>query len=149
MTSPSEPIALNTLRIDCEPVPASRPRVAKFGTYYAKPYRDFMAMAQDRLPKGDKHSGLVALVVSCVCTKPKTGKLLAPRGDIDNYIKGVMDVLTKKEYWEDDSQVYFIIAEKRYAQKDEKAHISVKIYSKQSMDEYEEKFKEKLKCDTQ
>ena len=104
--------------IPVEPKPASRPRVTKYGTYFGKPYTIFRQLAQ---PYADAYSerppiqGPVVILIEIVCTKPKTGKLKHPRGDVDNYAKSVMDVLTKSNrFWKDDVQVVSLYAFKRY-----------------------------------
>jgi Holliday junction resolvase RusA-like endonuclease len=103
-----------------EPKPAARPRVTGKGwSYYPKTYaihqKDMAAAlaAQQLGPKSERH---FVLLVDCVCTKPKTGKLSYPRGDTDNYLKSIMDAITKDgRTWGDDRQVVTTIANRRYA----------------------------------
>lgn len=101
------------------PVPASRPRVSRYGTYYSKPYEMFRKTAQ---PLADAFDGIptdkpVIVVIETIAVKPKTGKLLMPRGDADNYAKGPMDIMTKaKKFWADDNQVGALLVVKRYAE---------------------------------
>tara|TARA_R110002072_G_scaffold151470_2_gene300808 strand:- start:17204 stop:17422 length:219 start_codon:yes stop_codon:yes gene_type:complete len=52
--------------------------------------------------------------------KPKTSKLLSPRGDADNYGKAILDAITghrsdPKGYWNDDSQIWRLISDKVFA----------------------------------
>lgn len=47
--------------------------------------------------------------------KPKTTKLLTPRGDIDNYEKALYDALTKCGVWTDDTLVASHHNGKRFA----------------------------------
>ena len=54
---------------------------------------------------------LVELVL--VAVRPKRGKLPAPRGDIDNYVKSVFDAFNGV-VWEDDAQVVELRARKEY-----------------------------------
>ena len=108
------------LFLPVEPRPASRPKVTKYGTYFGKPYTIFRQTAQ---PYANAYQGPppiqgpVVILIEIVCTKPKTGKLLHPRGDTDNYVKGVMDIMTKSNnFWSDDVQVVALYAYKRYAE---------------------------------
>lgn len=101
-----------------EPRPASRPKVTKYGTYFTKPYTIFRQTGQ---PYANAYNarppikGPVVILIEIICTKPKTGKLLHPRGDVDNFAKGVMDIMTKSEkFWNDDVQVVSLHVYKRY-----------------------------------
>ena len=122
------------LLLPTEPRPASRPKVTKYGTYFGRPYTIFRQTSQ---PYADAYNerppikGPVVILIEIVCTKPKTGKLLHPRGDVDNYVKGVMDVMTKSnKFWNDDVQVVALNAYKRYTDKstDEAAGSHIYLY---------------------
>jgi len=52
------------------------------------------------------------------CRKARTSKLITPVGDIDNYVKSVLDGLTKVGMWDDDKQVTHLCAIKRFAPPD-------------------------------
>lgn len=44
---------------------------------------------------------------------PKTTKRDWPRGDVDNYVKGPLDSMTKHQgFWKDDDQIVFLKATK-------------------------------------
>lgn len=112
-----------------EPVAASRPRVSRWGTFYAEPYKSFLAAAPEalhalELPMLD---GPLAVQLEVVCTKPKTSKLDLPRQDVDNFAKSVLDALTKAGAWLDDAQVARLTVEKRFALKGEAAHTRIEI----------------------
>ena len=113
------------------PVPASRPRVSRWGTYYGKPYQKFIKEAQ---PLADAFEGVptdrpVMVLMETIVKKPKTGKLAYPRGDVDNFAKGPLDVMTKAEcFWGDDNQVVGLMVFKRYAKPDEEAGVLVEWF---------------------
>ena len=99
------------------PVPASRPRVTRYGTYYGKKYTAWMKAAAESLgeikevfPKGQHLKVEVQIAVE----KPRTSKLTTPRGDIDNYLKAILDALTKTGIWNDDDQITILEATKEF-----------------------------------
>jgi len=105
-----------TARVVGTPSPACRPRVTRFGTYYAKAYETWMADCQRQLAAQvtTPLTGNLWCAVEIICTKPRTGKLELPRGDVDNYGKGVLDGGTKAGVWGDDGQIEFFLITKRY-----------------------------------
>lgn len=118
---------LSTLWLGGKPVPAGRPRVGKFGTYYAKPYQDWMKVnarvvsSLDYVPTDRP----IALLVEVLCIPPKKTEHCAPMGDVDNFAKGPMDLLTKltkdhgKGPWKDDRQIVSLVTVKRWIGPDE------------------------------
>ena len=111
-----------SLRLDINPVPASRPRVSRFGTYYGKRHKaarsETLALLSEMreeglLPEAPLSGRLRVWVVFSV-KKPKTTKLTTPRGDIDNYLKLLLDCCTGY-IWEDDQQITHICAFKDFA----------------------------------
>ena len=118
----------NRLRVDLAPVPASRPRTTRYGTYYVGPYKRWRIAAEETIPEAASPlEGNLDVTLDLVCHKPKTTKRDNPRGDIDNYIKAVLDALTKKGYWNDDDQIVYIRAEKRWPNDNEESHFTVWI----------------------
>ena len=108
--------------LNVTPVPASRPRVSRYGTYYTKTYTQFRDAAADAVAHPDAPASLdgpLEVLVETVVKPPKSGKYEYPKssGDIDNFVKGPLDAMTKAEglYWEDDSQIVALHAFKRYA----------------------------------
>jgi len=111
--------------LPCNPVPASRPRVTRWGTYYGKRHTAFRskvkALLEDMrgngsLPLSLLSGRLVAWVLFQV-EKPKTSKLLIPRGDIDNYSKLIFDCCSGL-VWEDDVQIETMSARKTWSSSD-------------------------------
>lgn len=119
-------------KIELDPVVASRPRVGKWGTYYApkyQAYKDAAAWMLKRtladLPQlGDTP---VSVELEFVCRPPKTRTRDYPRGDNDNYQKAALDAITACGLWDDDDQIIVITASKRYADKDEDGHTRVRV----------------------
>lgn len=111
--------ALISAFLSASPVPASRPRVARFGgVYYGKPYEKWRVTARplaEAIPYLPTDQPLVMLV-ECVTEKPKTGKLQFPKGDVDNFVKGPLDIIKSAgRIMDDDNQIVFLSILKRYA----------------------------------
>lgn len=115
------------------PVPASRPRIGRYGAYYTKNYTDFREEAY-RFLKTIKNkyppcaSSTFKVELEFICKKPKCPSNKYPKGDIDNYAKGPLDSLTYTGmFWEDDIQITHLIASKRYQEEGEDYGINIKI----------------------
>ncbi|WP_139382683.1 RusA family crossover junction endodeoxyribonuclease [Luteibacter sp. 22Crub2.1] len=121
-----------SIHLPLEPVPASRPRVTTYGTYYQKTYTAWMAKAKKLLGAGNLtfHAKTpLFVVVESVSTKARTSKLTYPRYDVDNSAKAVLDIVTKVTgWWHDDDQIILLTSSKRFAAKGEAAHSNVHIY---------------------
>lgn len=118
------------LHIPTKPVPASRPRVSRWGTYYGKTYTTFRDEAARLLAdcKGSTSAPL-AVITELVLPYPKTSERLYPRGDNDNFEKAVWDAVTScKGVWEDDDQIIFNATYKRFAEKKEEPGIYLTLY---------------------
>jgi len=121
-----------SVTLNIEPVSASRPRVTRWGTYHAKPYKAWLdavgELLEGRWADIDPDADLIVTVES-IMTKARTSKLKRPRPDVDNLAKGPLDVITKcGGYWRDDSQVVGLFTSKRFAAPGEAARTEVHIY---------------------
>lgn len=112
-----------------EPVAASRPRVTRWGTFYAEPYKTYLTAAPDVLYALELPMlyGPLHVALEVVCTKARTSKLLHPRQDVDNFAKATLDALTTAGAWIDDAQVARLTVEKRFASVGEAPHTRVQI----------------------
>lgn len=124
--------------LDLAPMPCPRPRIAMRGrfpvAYSPKDYQQWKKAAADHfvalidvLEMDEPISEQVAVEIKCVAARPKTTKLAAPRPDVDNYAKAVLDAITDAGLWADDSQVVKLVVTKRWAAHEENAHIHVLV----------------------
>lgn len=108
------------LVLKVKPVPASRPRISRRGfAYYGKTYEAFRnemraALKKARKPQGCPLLGPLAVKVRFFCIKPKKVTMRWPKGDLDNYVKAILDSLNGWA-WEDDSQIIWLEADKQYS----------------------------------
>lgn len=113
--------------LDGEFIPASRPRVGRYGTYYSEPYKtykkEFELFCQEHFQKYYDKFYEQALELSIIFHKaiPKSyskikhqnlyNKPNLNRPDLDNYLKSIMDGLNGTLY-SDDSFIYSINSKK-------------------------------------
>ena len=124
------------MNINIKPVPASRPRVTKFGTYIANPYKDYKATlkALILIDKTRKEISEKPIFLRTYFTfeKPKSWSQIkksnanyhTSKPDTDNLVKAVKDSLSGIIY-KDDSQVSYLDAHKLYG---EKNNIFVEVF---------------------
>lgn len=121
--------ALLTLELPGKPVPASRPRMTKTGhAFIAKPYREWVTAHTPEVKRLDAvpTDRPIALMIETVTERPKTTKFTTPMGDVDNFAKGPMDLLTKLgKGWLDDRQIVFLVSTKRWAEDGEQLGFSL------------------------
>jgi Holliday junction resolvase RusA-like endonuclease len=74
--------------------------------------------------------GPVQVNVVFVCARPKNPAQSYPKGDIDNYIKGIWDSLNGHFGFQDDKQIVRVTATKRYQDhaREEEPHIKILIW---------------------
>ena len=130
------------LRLDLEPVPASRPRFVKRGnwtrTYYAGRYKEFLQevgpvaldAALHREPRRSSlpFTGPVAVYAEFHVRRPKSTKLDAPKPDIDNYLKALLDLL-QPTVLKNDSQVCKLYAFKQWAEDEPCIKVTIRACS--------------------
>lgn len=109
-------------RIAANPVPASRPRVGRWGVYYSKTYKEYRRLLESVIGEARRSFGKApcAVLMEFVVKRPKTTKRQWPRGDGDNYEKAFLDGITQHaKIWEDDDQVVIGMWVKRFTDDDE------------------------------
>lgn len=128
------------LTLFIKPVPASRPRVTRWGTYYLKTYKTYKDAAHEAIPVCSEATlmGELGATVEFICYHPKTTTMVSPRGDIDNHLKSIFDAIvgvkaTKKagcklkKYIGDDELISHVDARMRYAIKGEEPRTIITI----------------------
>lgn len=106
------------------PVPAPRPRVRVHNgvgfAYYAGKYKTYLAEAPKAIPESPhffEKGTPVHVDIVFFLPKPKNPTNPYPVGDMDNYMKSILDAITKNgTYWHDDVQVTSVNAVKRYTE---------------------------------
>ena len=96
------------------PVAASRPRVSRHGAYFAGPYKNFRSECAEIISmvlgnSFEPYDEPIKVDVEIFVKQPKKTKLLAPKADIDNYLKAIFDCLNGK-LWRDDTIIHEVYA---------------------------------------
>ena len=128
------------LVIPVNPVPASRPRVTRWGCYYGKRYTEFrneslkvVAPIIKRLNETGAATlplkGALEVKISFEVKRPKTTRLDTPKPDLDNYLKAAWDALTVAGLWEDDYQITVVKADKKWADGEPCIRLKVRVIS--------------------
>ena len=113
------------------PVPASRPRVGKFGSYFTGTYKSFRSRAAEAVANVLGHGfkpldGSLRVDIECYVERPKSPTKTYPRGDVDNYAKAVLDSLNGK-LWIDDSQITELYVTKTYCSPGDPGYFTVGV----------------------
>lgn len=117
--------------IGLDPVPAARPRVSKWGTYYPATYKNWKKDALGFFPQDlEPLEGPLRVELEVVCKRPKKPTSTIPSGDVDNYAKAALDAVNDAKCWGDDKQVVSLAVTKRYAELDEEPRTLISIHKK-------------------
>ncbi len=130
-----------SLRIKTNPSAASRPRVFRAGGVgYSKSYTRWRKAFTEMFPDNSMPSagpGPFVVVMEHVFQKPKTTKLVFPRGDLDNLDKGPLDGVQKAGMIDDDNAVIGLMSTKRWTRDEELGHTDLILLWSESAKESE------------
>jgi len=123
------------LTYNINPIPASRPRVTRWGTYYGKRYKNFKEEMKEKTSYEDRNNTMntiiwleglifadmtffVPMAVSWSKKKKslKNGEFCDNNADLDNYEKAILDSLNGI-YFKDDRQIVSQKSQKIWADK--------------------------------
>ena len=116
---------LREVYLPLAPVPAARPRVSKWGTYYPKSYATWIKDAAKMFDELARHQSEpwtcpVFCLVAVGAPRPKKPANPYPVPDVDNYAKANLDAVQKCGFLiKDDKQVQVLLTSKRYVKGDE------------------------------
>jgi crossover junction endodeoxyribonuclease RusA len=107
-----------TVFVPHKPVPKGRPRMTRRGRVFTpKRTSDAETLVAEAWGDNKKFVGSVGVVMllgsdgTLITVFPHEAEPQKLRGDIDNYVKTIMDGLNGKA-WDDDKQVTYLVAEK-------------------------------------
>ncbi len=123
------------LTYNINPIPASRPRVTRWGTYYGKKYKNFKEEMKEKTSYEDRRNTMntiiwlnglifadmtffIPMAVSWSKKKKslKNGEFCDNNADLDNYEKAILDSLNGI-YFKDDRQIVSQKSQKIWADK--------------------------------
>lgn len=104
--------------------------MTRWGTYYGKRYKQWIADAINELPPSNKPPLEVLLYLELVfaISRSRTGSLLTPVGDGDNYEKAIYDLLQKQGYIKDDRQITTATWRKRFVPYGTDGYTEIKLW---------------------
>jgi len=123
-----------TIEINEIPVPASRPRVSRFRTYYNEPYNSYKELLKEKVtecmskvkkPLYERYEPIRVQVIFYMqipksISKKKSllmrGKPHTKKPDSDNLVKAVLDAMNGIVYY-DDGQIFNLTVSKFYSDK--------------------------------
>lgn len=123
-------------QIPTAPVPASRPKVSRFATYYPKKHTAYHQFLKGFLSEVEctASEGPVEVRFLFVMPRYKTSDHLVHRSDVDNLSKLPLDCMTQSKvdentsrFWKDDDLVVNLMALKRFTRDGEEPHTKVRI----------------------
>ena len=126
------------IKLDLRPVPKGRPRATRTGRIYTpKATAEYEASIAKMVSHYQALMGALSLDVTFVMKRPastpksRVGRFLkaGSRGDLDNYVKSLLDGLQRGGVVPNDAAVVEIKANKVYAALGESPHIEVKLWS--------------------
>jgi len=132
------------LVLPLNPVPASRPRLARNNrVFYAKTYNTFRKQAAHAVPVAISEQGLegcplegpLSVDLRFFARRPKKTILQYPKWDTDNAVKAALDALNG-QLFEDDQQVVQLTATKSWAEPEQDGWIEVRVEPYWSDDEH-------------
>lgn len=139
------------LKIEGELVPASRPRVTRFGSYIAEPYKSFKVQFSKLIRDNLLHIGSkfinspLSIDITYYKSVPKSYSKekikealkygCVKRPDLDNYYKAVLDSMDNIIY-NDDSYVVELTGRKLYTMDKSYLLINIKKFVNNNVDKY-------------
>ena len=104
-----------SIRVDAEPLPMERPRLARSGVYIPTQSALYVELLTWIILKEVTEQHWKAEPQDILSLEVTFSRSSARRVDIDNLIKPVLDAGTRAGLWVDDSQLYKIVAFKEIA----------------------------------
>jgi Holliday junction resolvase RusA-like endonuclease len=122
--------AFFSVSLTASPMPTPRPRFRAIpvrgktivNTYHPKEYTEYQKTLEKlfvaAFEGNEPYDCPVAVRIEVTVQKPKTTKLAAPKPDVDNYAKGILDSMTKAGIFTDDTKVIDLFVSKRWGSAD-------------------------------
>ena len=122
--------------VPINPVPASRPRVTRWGVYYGKKHTQYIKdttklIKQCKKPKNTPVKVEISFYIQIPKSKSESvknklhGQYHISTPDIDNLEKLILDILTNKGYWQDDSIIASLTATKKWTKDNPRTEITI------------------------
>lgn len=130
------------LQLHQNPVPASRPRVTKWGVYYGKKYTEYRkgnALTVENAIREVQAEGILPLDSTLLIvqlfevSEPRTTKLEYPHPDLDNLNKALWDALQKHGVIADDKKVLASMEMKRWTTTTPQTHVLIQTVTSLDM----------------